>query len=68
LALVMVIPAWLSCRIAGRAGFNGALGLITLVPFGILIYLAILAFAEWPAIKRRPTDLEADYDDGSPTD
>jgi hypothetical protein len=64
LSVVMILPAWLACRIATRAGFNTALGLITLIPFGILIYLAILAFADWPAIKRRPTDLESDYDDG----
>ena len=49
LLLFIVLPTWFSCKIAVRAGFSAALGLITLIPFGLLVYLAILAFAEWPA-------------------
>jgi hypothetical protein len=55
LLLVMILPAWLSCKIASRAGFSPALGLLTLIPFGVLVYLAVLAFADWPALRRPRT-------------
>jgi hypothetical protein len=35
----------LACKVAGKAGFSPALGLITLIPLGFLIFLAILALA-----------------------
>jgi hypothetical protein len=58
--VVMVLPTWLCCRIAERAGFNVGFGFLTLIPFGILIYLAILAFADWPALKRRRRESDDD--------
>lgn len=55
IALVLIIvPLW---RICTRAGFNGALSLLALIPWlGLVIVGAILSFANWPtnnAIKER---------------
>jgi hypothetical protein len=48
-SLLIVVPMW---RICGRAGFNPALGLLSLVPWlGFLIVSAALAFLQWPATK-----------------
>ena len=52
-ALVLVIstflviyPLW---RICARAGFNGVLSLLALIPFlGVSIVGAVLSFAKWP--------------------
>lgn len=61
--LVMILPTFLSCKIADRAGFSAALGLLTLVPFGVLVFLGILAYADWPALRRRPArDADEPYD------
>jgi len=50
LALIVMFPMW---RIFKRAGFNPALSLLVLVPWvGLLIASAILAFAEWPRLRR----------------
>ncbi len=47
IALVLIIvPLW---RICTRAGFNGALSLLALIPWlGVVIVGAILSFANWP--------------------
>jgi len=46
-AVLVIVPLW---RICSRAGFNGALSLLTLIPWlGILIVDAILSFADWPS-------------------
>jgi uncharacterized membrane protein YhaH (DUF805 family) len=46
IALVLIIvPLW---RICIRAGFNGALALLALIPWlGVVIVGAILSFANW---------------------
>jgi len=53
---VLLIAAFLVVlfyRIFCRAGYNGWLGLLTLIPgFGTLICLCILAFDTWPAKKK----------------
>lgn len=47
--VVLVILTIPIVNIFLRAGLNGALGFITLVPFiGLFIAIAILAFREWP--------------------
>jgi hypothetical protein len=44
--ILVIVPLW---RICSRAGFNGALSLIALIPWlGVLIIGAILSFANWP--------------------
>jgi hypothetical protein len=45
--VLVIAPLW---RICGRAGFNPALSLMTLIPLiGNLIVSAVLGLAEWPA-------------------
>jgi len=57
LLFVVVILAFfvvLFYRIFHRAGYNGWLGLLALIPgFGSLICLCILAFDVWPAKKKQ---------------
>jgi hypothetical protein len=51
-ALVLVVwPLW---RVCSRAGFPGPLALVALIPLGLIVLLFVLAFAEWPAMRRRP--------------
>lgn len=45
-SVLVIVPLW---RICARAGFNGALSLLALIPwFGVLIVGAILSFTKWP--------------------
>lgn len=45
-AILVIVPLW---RICSRAGFNGALSLLAIVPWlGIVIIGAILSFSTWP--------------------
>lgn len=49
-AAIFVVPLW---RICARAGFNGALSLLALIPWlGLLIVGAVLSFAAWPPKKQ----------------
>ncbi|WP_395752485.1 hypothetical protein [Prosthecobacter sp.] len=49
LALVQVVPFWFICK---KTGMSPWLSLITLIPLGVLILSFVLAFGEWPALKR----------------
>jgi hypothetical protein len=53
LAAVLVWPGW---RVCSEAGFPGPLGLVVLVPGGVFILLGVLAFADWPTPRDRPSD------------
>jgi uncharacterized membrane protein YhaH (DUF805 family) len=45
-AVLVIVPLW---RICSRAGFNGALSLLAIVPWlGIVIIGAVLSFSTWP--------------------
>ncbi len=46
---LIVFPFW---KIFKKAGYHGALSLIMLIPFGILIMTFFLAFARWPILKK----------------
>lgn len=46
--IVLAIHILTFCKIFSKAGYCWAFGLLTLVPFGILIMLLILAFSDWP--------------------
>jgi hypothetical protein len=47
---ILVIIVWLFYRIFEKAGYNGWMGLLSLIPsLGLLICLCILAFDKWPA-------------------
>ncbi len=48
--LTIVFPFW---RICSKAGFQGALSLLMLVPIANIILPFYLALAEWPALKAR---------------
>lgn len=48
-AACLVWPAW---RICTKAGFPGALGLLAVVPGLNLVLLFVLAFVDWPALRR----------------
>jgi hypothetical protein len=45
--VVVLIPTWFICK---KAGFSPWLSLLTLIPFGGLILLYVLAFAEWKTV------------------
>lgn len=46
---IVVFTIWVYWRIFAKAGFNGALSLLNLVPgVGPLICMIILAFGRWP--------------------
>ncbi|WP_395752486.1 hypothetical protein [Prosthecobacter sp.] len=49
LTLVQVVPFWFICR---KAGMSPWLSLISMIPLGTLVLTFVLAFAEWPALKR----------------
>jgi hypothetical protein len=42
---IIVVPCW---RIVGKAGYSGALSLLTLVPLVNIILLWVFAFSNWP--------------------
>ena len=42
--VICIIPFWFICK---KAGFSPWLALINVVPFGTLILLYVLAFAQW---------------------
>ncbi len=44
---IIIIPFWFILK---KAGFSSWLSLINMVPFGTLILLYILAFAEWKVV------------------
>lgn len=46
-----VLLVYLWWRVFTKAGYPGPLALLALVPMGRLVMLAILAFADWPALK-----------------
>ena len=49
--LLPVIAFW---KICSRVGFNGALGLLMIVPIANAILPLYVAFAKWPACERKP--------------
>jgi hypothetical protein len=49
LSLIVVLPFW---QIFKKAGFPAALSLLMAMPFVGLIVLFIVAFSEWPALRR----------------
>jgi hypothetical protein len=51
--LVCVIPFW---KIFRKAGFPPALCLLMPIPGVNLILLYILAFADWPSLRKPPRD------------
>ena len=51
---ILVFFVWCWWRICTKAGYNGAMARLMLIPgLGPLILLAILAFGEWPIHRDR---------------
>lgn len=44
------MPIW---RIVSKAGFSGALSLLTIIPFVNLVLLWVFAFSHWPIEKNK---------------
>lgn len=44
---IVIIPFWFVCK---KAGFSPWLSLLNIVPFGTLILIYVLAFADWKVI------------------
>ncbi|HWG19124.1 MAG TPA: hypothetical protein VG225_01255 [Terracidiphilus sp.] len=44
---IVIIPTWFVCK---KAGFSPWLSLLVIVPFGGLILLYVLAFADWKVV------------------
>lgn len=44
---VIILPFWFICK---KAGFSPWLSLLNIVPFGTLILVYVLAFAEWKVV------------------
>jgi hypothetical protein len=43
--ILIIVPLWRICK---RAGFNGALSLLAIIPwFGVVVVGAILSFSNW---------------------
>ena len=49
LALVAVLPFWFICK---KAGLSPWLACLMIVPFGAVVLPFILAFIDWPSLKR----------------
>jgi hypothetical protein len=49
MALVAVLPFWFICR---KAGLSPWLSFLMIIPFGALVLPFILAFIDWPSLKR----------------
>jgi hypothetical protein len=45
---IFIVPAW---RIVSKAGFPGALSLLTLVPVVNIVLIWVFAFIKWPVEK-----------------
>ena len=45
---IFVVPIW---KIVSKAGYSGALSLLTLIPFVNIIMLWVFAFSKWPNSK-----------------
>jgi intracellular septation protein A len=44
---IVILPTWFICK---KAGFSPWLSLLVIVPFGGLVLLYVLAFAEWKVV------------------
>jgi hypothetical protein len=49
LGLLLIIPFW---RLFSKAGFSGWWSLLMIVPVANLIALYVLAFSNWPALRK----------------
>lgn len=50
MAGIFVWPLWTICT---KAGLPPALSLLTLLPFGIVIVLFVVALSDWPSLRQK---------------
>lgn len=48
LSLFFTLPFWFICK---KAGLSPWLSFVSLIPFGTVILLFIIAFIDWPTLK-----------------
>ena len=51
---VIIVPFW---QIFSKAGYSGWLSFLMLLPFINLIALYVLAFSDWPALRKKAAPL-----------
>ena len=49
LTMIIVLPFWFICK---KAGLSPWLSLMAIIPMGALLLPFLLAFMDWPALKR----------------
>jgi hypothetical protein len=55
---IFILSIIIACRIVGKTGYNGLLGLLLFIPIANLIMILVLAFGQWP-IRRELNALRA---------
>jgi hypothetical protein len=55
---ILIVPFWFICK---KAGFSPWLSLINAIPFGNLILIYVLAFADWKVVPIPPPQLGYPY-------
>lgn len=48
MVVLLILPLW---KVSSKAGFPGVLSLLILIPVANIVFLYVLAFAEWPALR-----------------
>ncbi|WZP00120.1 hypothetical protein EP7_001737 [Isosphaeraceae bacterium EP7] len=51
-----LLIVWAAWRICEKAGFPGAMGLLSMVPVVNIGLILVLAFADWPALRHGKID------------
>ncbi|MDB5346380.1 MAG: hypothetical protein JWP89_4757 [Schlesneria sp.] len=54
LALTAGVFVWPLWRICTKAGLPPVLSLLSLLPFGIVIVLFVVALSDWPSLRQKP--------------
>jgi hypothetical protein len=55
---VVILPFWFICK---KAGFSPWLSLLNIVPFGNIVLIYVLAFADWKVMPIAPPQLGYPY-------
>lgn len=48
----VAVTIWFLWRALARAGLPGAIALVSIVPLGFFVVLGVLAFADWPTLRK----------------
>jgi hypothetical protein len=61
---IIIIPFWFICK---KAGMSPWLSLLNIIPFGNLVLIYVLAFAEWKVVPAPPPAYPGVYPPPPPT-